>query len=233
MDIEIRKKRMLQMRKKGVFLNEIGKEFGLSHERVRQIIGTQFKPLTAKERAVKIKQTLIRLRGRNTYKSLGKRFGIYPIAIINTISEDVKKRKIKYSKYALGWLKCSRCKKVMHEDKFSPSNRHPNVGRMCRVCAGKSALKYIDYNDYKKGGKYYEHQKARSALNQALRKGKIKKGECFLKGDNCFGRIEAHHHLGYDKKHYYDVLWVCSQHHTELDKINAKTTGYKFDSLVG
>lgn len=57
---------------------------------------------------------------------------------------------------------------------------------------------------------------AHIAVTKAVRAGLIiKEHEC----SNCgkVGRTEAHHFLGYDDQHVYDVRWLCRQCHAYAD----------------
>lgn len=60
-----------------------------------------------------------------------------------------------------------------------------------------------------------EQAKAREALNRAVRDGRVTKGACAKAGENCRGRVEAHHHRGYDPAHWLDVVWLCKRHHVD------------------
>ena len=67
--------------------------------------------------------------------------------------------------------------------------------------------------------KYPEKWKARAKLRYAVKMGKIIKPYSCLWDESptsgCNGKIEAHHHLGYEGEHWKDVLWLCRNHHFE------------------
>lgn len=63
--------------------------------------------------------------------------------------------------------------------------------------------------------RYPEKQRARHALTNAIRDGKIQRGPCYAAGPDCAGKIEGHHH---DYAKPYAVTWVCRKHHRELDR---------------
>lgn len=216
------KDRMLELRKRGWTLEKIGNKFGVTRERVRQIIGTKFKPPSLRLLLKDVKPLIFEMRKVHTYKEIGKIIGLSSKQIYNILGGDIRRLGIKYLKYPKGYLRCHGCSKVKPENDFSLQARKSKTGRRCRKCAKRDAIKYADLKArarlYQKHGKYYKQQKAHGALYYALKHGKIKKGKCFLKNKDCFGRIEAHHYLGYEKEHWLDVIWVCSQHHDILDR---------------
>lgn len=55
--------------------------------------------------------------------------------------------------------------------------------------------------------------RARTAVRDALDSGSLVRGPCAFASDACEGRIEAHHHKGYDREHWLDVVWLCIRHH--------------------
>lgn len=60
-----------------------------------------------------------------------------------------------------------------------------------------------------------ERNRARNALAYALRLGTIVRGECYARGADCSGGIEAHHD---DYTRPLDVTWTCRRHHRALDR---------------
>lgn len=63
-----------------------------------------------------------------------------------------------------------------------------------------------------------EKRAAHAAVWSALRSGALVKGPCVRLGDDCSGRIEAHHE---DYSRPLEVVWACVRHHDELDKERA------------
>jgi hypothetical protein len=61
--------------------------------------------------------------------------------------------------------------------------------------------------------RYPERYKARSAVQHAIRAGKLKRQPCFHCGAE---KAEAHHHKGYAQKFWLDIQWVCSRCHRKL-----------------
>ena len=57
-----------------------------------------------------------------------------------------------------------------------------------------------------------DRARARDAVNNAVRSGRL------VRPDTCSGcgkpgRVEGHHHLGYDAAHLLDVVWMCHACH--------------------
>lgn len=64
--------------------------------------------------------------------------------------------------------------------------------------------------------KYPEKAKARSVVSHAIRKGTLIRPEkCEFCSAN--GRVEAHHHKGYEKENWLEVVWLCKKCHTKED----------------
>lgn len=64
--------------------------------------------------------------------------------------------------------------------------------------------------------KYPDKRQARNAISHALTEGKlIRPVICSIcnKPSDLVGKIMAHHHNGYDKEHWLDVIWVCVRCH--------------------
>ena len=92
--------------------------------------------------------------------------------------------------------------------------------RRCKECLKKYLVKYRKNNRNKiklNTFRHFEQFSARGAVRYALMSGILRKGACCLKDDTCSKRIEAHHYLGYDKKHYLDIKWCCTHHHRIID----------------
>jgi hypothetical protein len=63
-----------------------------------------------------------------------------------------------------------------------------------------------------------EKGKARHAVRNAIRAGRLTRGLCEHTGADCSGRIEGHHHLGYAPEHWLDVRFLCRHHHAEAHR---------------
>ena len=63
---------------------------------------------------------------------------------------------------------------------------------------------------------YYQRHReqcmAQSMLRQAVRKGKINR-PYFCQNCGVIGKPHGHHHRGYSKEHWLDVIWLCSVCH--------------------
>lgn len=60
-----------------------------------------------------------------------------------------------------------------------------------------------------------EKREAQIAVGNAIRDGRLVRGACVREGEDCSGRIEAHHP---DYTRPLEVVWACSMHHDELDR---------------
>lgn len=57
-----------------------------------------------------------------------------------------------------------------------------------------------------------EKRAAQVALGNALRSGWLTRGPCENKGEDCWGRVQAHHD---DYSRPLDVRWFCTKHHAD------------------
>lgn len=62
--------------------------------------------------------------------------------------------------------------------------------------------------------KYPEKAIARGKLRYAVKIGRIIKPEYCRVANECSGKIEAHHHKGYEPENQLVVQWLCKLHHT-------------------
>lgn len=62
-----------------------------------------------------------------------------------------------------------------------------------------------------------QKERARVAVKQAVNAGLLRPTGCAMLDNTCRGRIEAHHHLGYEDEHALDVVWLCRSHHERED----------------
>lgn len=66
--------------------------------------------------------------------------------------------------------------------------------------------------------KNYDRRKARWTVNDAIKCGKLTRGNCEMRGRECDGPIEGHHD---DYTKPLEVRWLCRKHHRIVD-------GHKF-----
>ena len=87
-----------------------------------------------------------------------------------------------------------------------------------RTDAGKRTL---SRTQKRMAEKYPIKFRARYLLRNAVKKGEIiKPVMCEQYNPHpeipCFGRLEAHHYLGYEGDHWKDVMWLCIKHHKNI-----------------
>ena len=167
----------IKLRKRKKTLREIGEKFGVSRERVRQL-----------------------LKKKGDFSKYN-----YPNRLV----------------YLLGYKGCCDCKKTLKFNKFyNDKSSSSGYSDRCIYCTKKQIKKYSEKykKEYLKNGKYYQKQKSRQAVYQAIKRGDLVKGVCKRNSSKCMGQIEAHHYLGHDKKNYLNVRWYCRKHHRELDE---------------
>jgi len=132
--------------------------------------------------------------------------------------------------------RCSVCKKEKPRDAFNKANALPDgLQYKCRQCqkdyqqANKERdrerrRKYCLANKiaarervYKSRKRHKDRSNARCAVYYALTHDKIKRpNACECCGKEC--KPHAHHYLGYEKKHYLDIKWLCLDCHWKEDR---------------
>ncbi|HUT00137.1 MAG TPA: hypothetical protein VMY59_07470 [Candidatus Thermoplasmatota archaeon] len=134
---------------------------------------------------------------------------------------------------------CCRCKIVKELSNFHKSKRTKDgVQTMCKSCNKEYQKVYIrKYRQTKTGKeianrychsdkglyksrKAYEKNKTKKIASASVR-GKVKRGliphPSTLKCSNCTNRArEYHHHKGYAKKNWYDVIPICTICHNKI-----------------
>lgn len=108
------------------------------------------------------------------------------------------------------WASTPRGNKIKHA--YNNSERGKEIKRKwAQTAAGKANKKYHLE-------KFPKKRKARRAINNAVRDGRfphISTQHC----DNCGQQAqEYHHHNGYDKAHWFDVIPLCRDCHIKLEK---------------
>ena len=120
---------------------------------------------------------------------------------------------------------CSVCKK--HKDGSEFRRR----GRVCRACDNEKVYEYrrgagreahnrrmCEYQKerYHNDPEYKQKVAARSAVNTAVRAGVMERPDsCPSCGRKV--RVHGHHHNGYEKEHWLDVVWLCARCHYAED----------------
>lgn len=200
-------KKCLELRSQGKTLQEIGDEFGVTRERIRQKIG----PTTHLKRNY-LKKEVKKLRDQNkTIKEINEILGVGSSTMAKLVGKGWKSNLKVAPK---GYKRCYRCKRnILLKDFYENSHS-------CIECTKKRIAEYLkerrpDYKEQYKNNK--DKAKARQCVNRYVKLGRLIKGDCELKDEKCRGRIEAHHYLGYEKEHQLDVKWYCSYHHRHID----------------
>lgn len=114
---------------------------------------------------------------------------------------------------------CSSCENIFEADKFEDFKQHFHADKsrsqglsyVCKKCYNKRFLK-PENGSIRSRKKYPKQYKARSVLNNAIAKGKIKKPENCVKC-NSTGIIHGHHE---DYSKPLDVIWLCPPCHSEV-----------------
>lgn len=143
---------------------------------------------------------------------------------------------------------CTRCNLIQPLSEFSPDRRKKDgLQSRCKKCnsdisrewraknpeavrehSRKSYILYKDwyreYNrihmrEYRKKPEVKFKSAARRAVQYALRAGNLIRPQvCSQCNAPC--KPEAHHHRGYDRPQWLDVIWLCVQCHIQLEKKN-------------
>ena len=142
---------------------------------------------------------------------------------------------------------CSHCRRFKHRDAFSPSGVSlDGMQSWCKECVaeqkaegrsseegrqrynaylreyGRTAKARETRQRYRQSAEYRLKFAARTAVRVAVLAGVlVRPAECSFQGQlgvECRGRIEGHHHNGYDVRHWLDVVWSCQAHHKILER---------------
>ncbi len=121
---------------------------------------------------------------------------------------------------AKGWRnsECKACRKKQNHDYY-----HNGRGKALHI------QKYLETREERHAyfKAYYQKNKperkydpvkapARRAVARAIRNGNlIRPNVCNKCGTTC--KPQAHHHNGYDKQHYLDVIWLCTGCHALVE----------------
>ena len=144
---------------------------------------------------------------------------------------------------------CVKCKEFKTRESFSPNKRRSDgLQSYCKSCYGaihrafsktdarKSWLKEWSKNERRRQyvkSYYYKSDRdkrnARNAVHDAVEQGKL------FKPQNCSRCInpspQAHHHNGYSREFWLDVVWLCSECHRLADMEQARQNSEKSSML--
>ena len=120
---------------------------------------------------------------------------------------------------------CIVCKKEKSKDEFVTDKKHLDQKHpYCNECKSKyqrerykkrpsvyyeTAKRWVDKNK--------EKRRAHVMLNKMVSTGKIEKPVICSNCGCSPKRLEAHHHNGYAKEHWLDVVWLCHPCHEKAD----------------
>lgn len=106
--------------------------------------------------------------------------------------------------------KCTDCRQVFpltfEHFRHAKTPRFRGFAYKCRPCMNAYTGKYRKATGFYQSNTFL----AREAIKQALKTGTIVKKSCA----SCKNTItQAHHHRGYAKTRWLDVVWLCQEHH--------------------
>lgn len=126
---------------------------------------------------------------------------------------------------------CNDCGELKPASDFPTQGRHP----YCRTCRTKKSSAYkkgpgreahnrrmTEYNKkrYAEDPTYPAKVRARQAVSIAVTAGILKKpARCPSCNRKCL--VQGHHHKGYDKKNWFNVVWLCPRCHRK-EEVGAK-----------
>ncbi len=113
---------------------------------------------------------------------------------------------------------CNKCGEVKTATAFGV-NRSASDGRnaTCRECRRKASGPSLPLARMLHRQRYPDKAKARGAVNDAVRRGKLPKAKSLLCSQCGNPALHYHHHNGYDKAHQLDVVPLCLDCHTLAD----------------
>lgn len=123
--------------------------------------------------------------------------------------------------------KCNKCSRFLPITSFSKDRtKTTGVQSQCVQCKREATRKH--YKDNK--DQYLKNQQARrqrnrlqqaahNAVARAVKTGKLVRPSKCTKCGCDKSRIEAHHHNGYEKDHWIDVVFICTSCHRHIDRL--------------
>jgi predicted DNA-binding protein YlxM (UPF0122 family) len=142
-------------------LREIGEEFGISRERVRQIIGnTGRRGLGDRVREdAEMLRDAVYFEESTTVDKIAKQYRVSKASVSKILGT-----RWKYL-LSLGLRKCYRCHKIMSVDKFGAASsryKHMTVSGICKECNNAGAKRYYHLKKSKQARAARRGQKAKS-----------------------------------------------------------------------
>lgn len=119
---------------------------------------------------------------------------------------------------------CSPCLKWFQsgESKNKPCARclervRRKCSDFCSICAKEIELEWrrVRCKEYRDDPENKVKNLARQMLNYHVNSGRIERMPCAVCGHP---KTEGHHHNGYDREHWLDVVWLCMVHHVQVEK---------------
>lgn len=90
--------------------------------------------------------------------------------------------------------------------------RTTSAGIEARRKSGRLGSAYAKAKSDRKNFPMKAH--ARDEVKRAINDGRLQRGACANASmGGCKGVIGGHHHLGYDREHWLNVMWLCRRHH--------------------
>jgi len=121
---------------------------------------------------------------------------------------------------------CSKCDENKPLSAFGRNRARPDgLCYWCKSCMRES-VKRVNHSPHGKAAanrsyaRYPERRKARQFVNNAVAAGRLPRSrtlQCSKANSDCNGPTEYHHHLGYAKEHWLDVIPLCENHHELTD----------------
>lgn len=221
MNRQERKEEMIKMLNRGYSKSTIGQRFGVSSERVRQIIGNGNNKVELSNSVELDPRKTLNENIENLNRS-----GLFPLIYIigKRLSKLKKSRVTSTTKYCIG------CERELPKTEFTnhPDHRDGKY-TYCMDCSARRNRELYNKNPeiFKESNKRWternpEKRRAHIMINVAVKSGKIKRPSIC---ESCkeTKKVEAHHHNGYSEEHILDVVWLCRKCHRRADMLMRKT----------
>lgn len=207
---EERKAKIIKLRSEGKTLQEIGKIFGVSRQRIEQLELMYGLPKRGRSKAIRVPKI-----SKNCDAPECKNIiFLYPRKLKTQqkffCSFECNKKVI--------FKRCMYCKVTENLYKRTNICRKCNTLRLKKWRQNPKSKKLLKETRQKQDKKFPEKVRARANLNHHLKKGNIKKLPCFC-GET---KVDAHHN---DYSKPLEVIWFCRIHHIQLHK-NPKIFDY-------